>query len=127
MVPYILCFTLSRKLYIFSRKIFSGLPKLLAGFDDKSAVALCTFAYTPGGPGDKVHLFRGKTLGQIVDARGPRNFGWDPCFQPDGFDLTYAEMDKSVKNSISHRYRALKEMQEYFLESATTDADKSNP
>jgi inosine triphosphate pyrophosphatase len=50
---------------------------------------------------------------QIVPARGPPDFGWDPVFQPDGFDHTYAEMDKSTKNSISHRYRALESLQHY--------------
>ena len=36
------------------------------------------------------------------------------CFQPDGLSLTYGEMDKAVKNSISHRSRALNEMKHYF-------------
>ena len=44
--------------------------------------------------------------GKIVPARGPTDFGWDPVFQPDGFEQTYAEMDKAVKNTISHRYAA---------------------
>ncbi|PIO28787.1 hypothetical protein AB205_0081240, partial [Aquarana catesbeiana] len=57
--------------------------------------------------------------GQIVSPRGPRDFGWDPCFQPDGFEQTYAELPKEVKNSISHRYRALKEMSEYFIQNST--------
>ena len=37
-------------------------------------------------------LFVGRTDGSIVPARGPLDFGWDPVFQPDGFDATYAEM-----------------------------------
>ncbi|XP_078417708.1 inosine triphosphate pyrophosphatase [Cetorhinus maximus] len=93
-----------------------GLYKMLAGFEDKSAYALCTFAYSTGNPKDPVKLFRGKTPGKIVDPRGPRNFGWDPCFQPDGFDQTYAEMPKATKNSISHRYKALRELADYFIE-----------
>ena len=36
----------------------------------------------------------------------PADFGWDPVFEPEGFDKTYAELDKEVKNSISHRYVA---------------------
>ncbi len=36
----------------------------------------------------------------------PADFGWDPVFEPDGFDRTYAELDKDVKNSISHRFVA---------------------
>jgi inosine triphosphate pyrophosphatase len=35
-------------------------------------------------------LFIGKTEGKIVDARGDNNFGWDPIFEPEGFDKTYA-------------------------------------
>ncbi|XP_073427634.1 inosine triphosphate pyrophosphatase [Dendrobates tinctorius] len=93
-----------------------GLHRMLAGFEDKSAFALCTFAYSTGNPEDPVLLFRGKTLGQIVSPRGPRDFGWDPCFQPDGYEQTYAELPKEVKNSISHRYRALKEMSDYFIQ-----------
>ena len=40
----------------------------------------------------------------------------DPVFQPDGHDTTYAEMDKKVKNTISHRYRALAKLQAYLGE-----------
>lgn len=93
-----------------------GLCKMLAGFEDKSAYALCTFAYSTGNPEDPVKLFRGKTLGKIVDPRGPRDFGWDPCFQPDNFDQTYAEMPKAMKNTISHRYKALRELADYFIQ-----------
>lgn len=61
--------------------------------------------YIPGvtGPEDEPHTFVGRTHGTIVPARGALDFGWDPIFQPDGFDLTFAEMDKQVKNTISHR------------------------
>ncbi|XP_017360282.1 inosine triphosphate pyrophosphatase isoform X2 [Cebus imitator] len=91
-----------------------GLHQLLAGFEDKSAYALCTFAFSTGDPSQPVRLFRGRTLGQIVAPRGCRDFGWDPCFQPDGYEQTYAEMPKAEKNAISHRFRALLELQEYF-------------
>lgn len=33
-------------------------------------------------------LFVGQTHGKIVAARGDNKFGWDPIFQPDGFDQT---------------------------------------
>jgi Ham1 family len=49
-------------------------------------------------------VFVGRTEGRIVAARGPPHFGWDPIFQPHGYEETYAEMDKSVKNLISHRW-----------------------
>lgn len=78
---------------------------MLAGFEDKSAVALCTFGYCEG-PGHEPIIFEGKTTvsldmfalnhvfifflfqGKIVPARGPGTFGWDAIFQPDGYDQT---------------------------------------
>ena len=61
-------------------------------------------------------IFEGKTPGQIVNPpRGKRDFGWDPVFQPEGFDKTYAEMESETKNSISHRGRALAQLKQFFL------------
>lgn len=91
-----------------------GLNKMLTGFDDKSATAVCTFAYS-SGENDKVLLFQGKTEGKIVDPRGEISFGWDPCFLPNGFQQTYAELPKEVKNSISHRYKALDLLKNHFM------------
>jgi inosine triphosphate pyrophosphatase len=51
--------------------------------------------------------------GKIVQPRGPQSFAWDTVFEPEGFDQTYAEMNPSVKNTISHRYKALKLLKEY--------------
>ena len=65
------------------------------------------------------------TQGKIVPARGPPNFGWDPIFQPDGFDQTYAEMDGAVKNSISHRGRALQALKAHLCEEGPPDSKKS--
>ncbi|KAI9155957.1 nucleoside triphosphate pyrophosphohydrolase ham1 [Blastocladiella emersonii ATCC 22665] len=92
-----------------------GLNRMLAGFDDKSGYALCTFAYCAGPDAEPV-LFEGRTDGTIVPARGPTKFGWDPVFEPHGFKETYAEMDAAVKNTISHRYRALAKLQAFLLE-----------
>lgn len=63
--------------------------------------------------GKEVQIFEGRTEGKIVVPRGKRDFGWDPVFQPDGFELTYAELDASVKNSISHRGRALEKVKTF--------------
>lgn len=52
--------------------------------------------------------------GKIVAPRGPEHsMGWDPVFQPDGYDTTFAEMDKSVKNTFSHRFKALDALRTY--------------
>jgi inosine triphosphate pyrophosphatase len=88
-----------------------GLHRLLHGFEDKSAYAQCIFAL--GIPGEEVKLFKGITNGTIVEPRGPTNFGWDPCFEPEGKTQTYAEMPKEEKNTLSHRYKALQALKEY--------------
>lgn len=93
---------------------------MLAGFDDKSATAVCTFAYS-NGENDEVLLFQGRTEGTIVHPRGPRDFGWDPCFQPNGFDKTYAELPKEVKNTISHRYKAVDALRDHFVNSKNVE------
>ncbi|KAJ3021584.1 UNVERIFIED_CONTAM: hypothetical protein HDU68_009551 [Siphonaria sp. JEL0065] len=90
-----------------------GLNKMLDGFSDRSGYALCTFAYCEG-PGKEVHIFEGKTDGTIVHPRGPLDFGWDPIFEPSGYKVPYAEMDKSVKNQISHRAKSLEKVKEFF-------------
>ncbi|KAK1760729.1 inosine triphosphate pyrophosphatase [Echria macrotheca] len=94
-----------------------GLNNLLAAYEDKSAKAVCTFAYSPG-PGHEPILFQGVTDGKIVPPRGPTNFGWDPIFEYDG--KTYAEMDKAEKNKISHRGRALEKLQAWFAKEMTS-------
>ncbi|CAG9771212.1 unnamed protein product [Ceutorhynchus assimilis] len=91
-----------------------GLYTLLTGYEDKSAEAVCTFAYHSDENGDKVVLFQGRTEGEIVSPRGTREFGWDACFQPKGYNLTYAEMPKPEKNKISHRFKALDKLRNYF-------------
>lgn len=94
----------------------AGLNNLLAAYSDKSAYAQCIFALSTGTPGAEPQVFVGQTRGVIVPARGPSNFGWDPVFQPEGFDQTFAEMDKATKNSISHRYKALDALRTHLLQ-----------
>ena len=93
----------------------AGLSRMLDGFEDKAAVAQCIFAYC-AGPGAPPRLFVGRTPGAVVRPRAPQGadaFGWDPVFLPDGHAATYAEMDKAVKNGISHRYKALTALAEW--------------
>lgn len=99
-----------------------GLHRLLDGWEDKSAEAVCTFAYA-AGPGADVQLFQGKTQGNIVVPSGSRDFGWDCIFQPQGFQQTYGEMDKSTKNTISHRFRAADKLREFFVSAAETKSE----
>jgi XTP/dITP diphosphohydrolase len=59
--------------------------------------------------------FTGTVEGTIIDApKGGGGFGYDPLFIPEGYDQTFAELGDEVKNSLSHRGRALREVLEYF-------------
>ena len=56
----------------------------------------------------QTELFEGTCEGRIALApRGQGGFGYDPLFVPDGYDKTFGELPEAVKNSISHRARAL--------------------
>jgi len=66
-------------------------------------------------PTEEPIVFVGRTGGTIVPAKGSLDFGWDPVFQPDGFDQTYGELTKDVKNSISHRYKSLALLKAYLV------------
>ncbi|CAO1625994.1 unnamed protein product [Parajaminaea phylloscopi] len=83
-----------------------GLNTLLAGFSNKKATAICTFAYCEDASSEPI-LFEGKTEGKIVPPRGENRFGWDPIIEIEGRGKTYAEMDSEEKNELSHRYKAL--------------------
>ena len=49
-------------------------------------------------------VFAGVMAGQIVwPMRGDQGHGYDPIFQPNGYDITFGEMDRWEKNKISHR------------------------
>jgi XTP/dITP diphosphohydrolase len=61
-----------------------------------------------------VHEFEGIVTGEIIrERRGGEGFGYDPIFQPDGYDQTFAELGVEVKNQISHRARATKKLCEF--------------
>lgn len=56
----------------------------------------------------KEYLFEGKIEGEILTyKKGVEGFGYDPIFQPAGYDITFAEMDIKDKNKISHRGRSM--------------------
>ena len=63
-----------------------------------------------------IHEFEGIVTGEIIrERRGGEGFGYDPIFQPDGYDQTFAELGVEVKNQISHRARATQKLADYLL------------
>ena len=62
-------------------------------------------------------LFNGIVKGVIATEKmGTSGFGYDPIFIPEGFSESFAQMDTSMKNSISHRYRATEELSKFLKE-----------
>jgi len=56
----------------------------------------------------KETLFEGIVDGNILtEGKGEKGFGYDPIFQPEGYEQSFAEMALSEKNEISHRGRAV--------------------
>ena len=63
-----------------------------------------------------IHQFEGIVNGEIIrERRGGEGFGYDPIFQPDGYDQTFAELGMDIKNHISHRARATQKLADYLL------------
>jgi len=99
-----------------------NVAKLVAGMKHfpprrRGARFRCVLAFVAPGTGPQT--VEGVCLGSILEKpRGLGGFGYDPVFLPSGSDTTLAEMDLSLKNEISHRGRAMREMiprlREYF-------------
>jgi XTP/dITP diphosphohydrolase len=64
--------------------------------------------------GKDARYFEGIVNGSIADQKsGTSGFGYDPIFIPAGYDKTFADLPKSVKNKISHRAAAINNLCEY--------------
>lgn len=62
-----------------------------------------------------IQEFEGILRGDILrEPRGKNGFGYDPIFQPDGIDLSLAQLSLEEKNKISHRARAIEKLVSYF-------------
>ena len=100
--------------YSGSRDAQKNMEKLLgklAGNSNRKAQFVTVFTLVLHGV---EHQFEGRIGGQILtEPRGSRGFGYDPVFQPDGHNRTFAEMSGEEKNGMSHRSQALAKMIAY--------------
>jgi XTP/dITP diphosphohydrolase len=68
----------------------------------------------------KEKQFEGIVEGTILrEKKGRQGFGYDPIFNPDGYNETFAEMDLNTKNKISHRGRAVEKLVNYLKNAPT--------
>lgn len=87
--------------------------KALEGQEDRSASFHTVLALAV--PGQQTRVFYGQVDGEIQHApRGEGGFGYDPLFQPTGYEQTFAEMPFSEKLKMSHRTDALNKFREWF-------------
>lgn len=87
------------------RKVEAGLSE--QGIASAEAEASFCCVLTLAEPSGVAHSFEGSVSGHLhFPPRGGGGFGYDPIFIPDGYTLSFAEMDASEKAKISHRSRA---------------------
>jgi XTP/dITP diphosphohydrolase len=88
-------------------KLLRELERVRATDDRRHARFRCVVALARNG--DLLGMFEGTVQGRITDtARGDSGFGYDPIFVPDGFEQTFGELSEEVKNTISHRAKAIR-------------------
>lgn len=89
------------------------LLKELEGKTDRSAYFKTVMIYIDEN--NEKFIFEGICEGEIsTEMRGEKTFGYDCIFIPKGYDKTFGELSKQVKNKISHRSNALKKVNEFF-------------
>ena len=86
-----------------------GLP-----FERRTARFRCVVTLIQGG---ELHVFEGTCEGRIAlrESEGVQGFGYDSIFVPDGLDVTIAEISIEEKNVLSHRGKAMRQLQCHLL------------
>lgn len=86
----------------------------LSGREDRSARFRTVIALILGG---NLYTFEGVVEGRIAKTRsGQDGFGYDPIFMPNGYEQTFAELSSDIKNTISHRGRAMEKLKAFLIE-----------
>jgi XTP/dITP diphosphohydrolase len=92
-------------------KLLRELERVRATDDGRRARFFCVVALARNG--DLLGTFEGTVEGRIADkAQGDSGFGYDPIFIPEGLKQTFGELPTEVKNTISHRAKAIRAVAE---------------
>ena len=85
------------------------------GSQTASFVAVLALVYPDG----RSEVFEGWADGHLCwPQRGEKGFGYDPIFVPDGYEITFAEMDPDQKHAMSHRAHAVEKFKNYLVKNA---------
>lgn len=80
----------------------------MKGFSNRNARFITVISLIKNGQN---YLFEGTIEGTIIhEPIGEKGFGYDPIFVPNGYEITFAQMDAELKNKISHRALATKKL-----------------
>lgn len=92
--------------------VFDVVQKWMGNNPDRSAYFCCCLALVVR-EGEE-YLFTGKVNGTIAEQpTGTHLFGYDPIFIPEGYTQSFGVLDETVKNNISHRARAMKQLVDF--------------
>jgi XTP/dITP diphosphohydrolase len=92
-------------------KLLRELERVRATGDGRRARFRCVVALARNG--NLLGTFEGIVEGSIADeVRGDSGFGYDPIFIPEGLKQTFGELPTEVKNTISHRAKAIRALAE---------------
>jgi len=95
------------------KKVYSKLKKKKKLNKKNSAKFYCSLAIA--FPNGTYKTFSGTVNGKISEKpKGNNGFGYDPIFVPNGYKKTFGEMKASLKDKISHRYKAFNKIKKYF-------------
>ena len=93
-----------------------ALLEKMKGIDDRSArFVSCLCFFDPVN--QRYHFFEGEVMGKIASqSQGSDGFGYDPVFIPDEFTETFAQLGTEVKNTLSHRKKAILKFKAFLKE-----------
>jgi XTP/dITP diphosphohydrolase len=95
----------------------ANMKKLLAGLSGKANRKARFKTVIALSVNENTILFTGTCEGKITESpRGEKGFGYDPVFQPEGFQKTFAEMTPLQKGEIGHRGKAMRLLIDYLSE-----------
>ena len=103
-----------------TRDFAFGMAKIEAalsekGSKDRSARFVCALCLS--WPDGHDEIFEGEVRGALTfPPRGGHGFGYDPIFVPEGFEITFGEMDPAQKHAMSHRADAFRKLKDACLE-----------
>ncbi len=100
-----------------SKRNYEKLLSLMEGMEGDERRAHFTTVITVCYPDGRTVTASGQCFGHIAcEPLGDKGFGYDPVFIPDGYDETFGVMGPEVKNRISHRAKAMEQLEKHLEE-----------